>query len=353
MSGWWIVGVVAALVLAAVLWPIRSELKKIGRALRDAVRDVYVAVAAAVLTAAGVIARQSWTVWCLLYISRWRIGFLFRRFFRDTQLGVLLLGAAWAFLDVTLVWLGRLVREASDETGPQVAQTQTTAIVDRLTSAPWPHLPELPFPLEAAVVALAVLMIRHYVHEWKLRRLEMKLPEIVENLLLDFHKTSAAASGAAITGFIDSLFDKMKSALDHVSNRGLVLSLMEKEASSGLLATTFWHPNSAKFDRNVKLRPGEGAAGAAYDKKEAVYVPSVTHEIALTDLDSGSFLSSDIRYKKHSDNDDEFKSILCIPVRTDAGVVGVLNIVSTKRGAFGPLDLKIGKLTAGFVSILR
>jgi hypothetical protein len=213
-----------------------------------------------------------------------------------------------------------------------------------------PNVPKPPLALEIALLVLAVILLRHHWHEFKLSQRQSELPRALEELLLEFEqfrKANPTPDSTKKKAFLESLMKRFKAILE-VGNkkREIVISLMEKSDVDGMLVITFVHPPNAPLDTTLKLAVGNGGAGKAYDKKESIYIPSVRHLVGINIVTN----KSEVTYER-GPSKERYRSMLCVPVLTKSNIIGVLTYSSVKRSTFFPLDFEIASLAAAFVSI--
>ena len=310
----YIIGAAVMVILAVIAWIAREELKQIGLQF---------------LTIASIL----WTIWCWTYTIRWRLRFLLRNFLVQTALGVLLVAGFYVFLELAIA-VFRHVAVISPNPG------------DKPRLALFPEVPTPPLPLEAVLLILAVLLVRHHWQEWRIRKRESAVPRGLEEMLILFDEfRKANVSPASTKAFLEALLDRFKSMLEIGNKKGVAISLMED--LNGILAVTFIHPADAQLDKDLKLALGEGGAGKAYKKKVPIYIPSVRH---LVGINIATMKPEGVTFKP-SQHKERFRSLLCVPILTKSKVIGVLSFSSQKRAAFFPLDFEIASLAAAFVAM--
>jgi hypothetical protein len=302
-----------------------------------------------------------WKIWGLLFALRWRAQFSIRYFFVSTTLGILFLGSFYLCGEL----LFTLLRGFKSEL-PELYARMDNSFASLLPGLhAWlarvhtPHIPEIPFKFEVALFVLAVLMFRHHWHEfWASRRREA-VPPALEGLFLEFDKFRKSNPTPVEELFLEILFQKMKEVLDKKNKRDIHFSLMEEEEKpdpttgkkqkTGILQITFL-PENSPLDKTLRLPVGQGGAGKAYDKKVAIYIPSVRHSVGI-DLDNEE--SVGLTYLPGPGRK-RFRSILSVPVLTNSkeDPVAVISATSKKRNGFRPEDFQILRLTAAIISTL-
>jgi hypothetical protein len=309
--------------------------------------------------------RILWTLWGLGFALRWRAQFAIRATLFTSTAFVLLVGSFYLCAEL----LETFVRGLKAELPELYAKLDTMLCSHAPQLHAWlgrfemPHIREIPFLWEAVLCVLAVLLFTHHLQEFLATLRREAVPPALEEVFLEFDKFRKAhqtPNKAEKDAFLETLMKKMKEVLDKKSRRDVAFSLMEKEkehADNGngkkievdVLKITFL-PKDSPLKKNLTLRIGEGGAGKAYDKKVAIYIPSVPHRIGI-DLDHQR--SVGVTYKK-SPNKKKFGSILSVPVlvnsRTDA--IAVLTVSSEKRNAFSDADFDVVRLTASIISTL-
>jgi GAF domain-containing protein len=161
-----------------------------------------------------------------------------------------------------------------------------------------------------------------------------------------------AAAEKARETFLEEMMTRIKAVLEVASKRRIALSLMRLDGDD--LVIKFVCPKYDKdLDSNLKLRLGQGGAGVAYRDGIPVYIPSTHHLVGInlkTSAPTGETYKA--ATEKKEDKKEAYRSLLCVPVFGGNGIVGVLNVSSSKRASFYPLDFKIAKLAAALVSIV-
>lgn len=301
-----------------------------------------------------------WKIWGLLFALRWRAQFSIRYLFVSTTLGILLLGGFYLCAELLFALVNGFKKEL-----PELYSQMDIAFSSKLPFLhAWlikirmPQVHEIPFKVELGLFLLAVLMFRHHLREfWASRRREA-VPPALEELFLEFDKFRKTTPTPAKESFLEVLLKKMKEVLDKKSKRDIQFSVMEEEElpdkmgglkKSGFLQITFLPANSP-LDKNLRLRVGEGGAGKAYDKKAAIYIPSVRHRVGI-DLDNEE--SVGVTYVKGAGTR-KLRSILSVPILANAkqDAVAVITASSKRRNGFYPEDFEIVRLAAAIISTL-
>jgi hypothetical protein len=307
-----LVASVIVVVAAVIAWLVRDELSQI----------------------AGLL----WTVWCFVFIIRWKLRFLLRNFLVQTTLGVLLVTGFYLVIELGVAFL-RHVGIAPWDWGNG----------HRLIL--FSELPAPPLSIEVVLLVLAFLIARHRWHEWKISRRQSKLPPALQKLLVEFdefRKVSPKPDPAKKKAFLEVVLKRFKGVLDVGSKKGMVISLMEiPSGGDGKLTITFVHPAGSPIDADLKLAVGQGGAGKAYEKKVSIYIPSVRHVVGIN---VATKRSEGVRYEP-SQNKDPFRSILSVPVVASDEVIAVVTFSARKRSAFYPEDFEIASLAATLVSM--
>jgi hypothetical protein len=320
---WWpvlMVLVVVVIFAIVVAWIGRSELKKILRRLSK-------------------IGEILWSIWCFLFIIRWKFQFATRNFFIGTTLGALAFASFYLVIEmgITVVHgLGVTWQRPGGCYG---------AIFD---------LPALPLWFEAVLLFFAVLLFKHHLHEANLSRKQWELSPALERLLVkldEFLKTEQNPSKLKKKAFLRVAMTAIKDVLEGKDKkRGLAISLLEIPEEGGQkLVITFVHPEEdSGVDDTLELNVGEGGGGKAYKDKAPIYIPSVRHLIGINVATKES--DDDVTFKK-ANKEEPFRSILCVPVMVKGEPIAVLTFSSLKRSAFQPEDFGIASLAATFVAM--
>ena len=138
--------------LLAVAWVGRKELRKIGKRLPK-------------------IGEILWSIWCFLFIIRWKFQFALRKIFVSSTLGVLALASLYLFTEVALT----LVH------GVGVEWQRTAAWYAFVFTK---DLPKLPLWLDGLLLLFALVMFRHHLRESKVSREEWELSPALEKMLV-------------------------------------------------------------------------------------------------------------------------------------------------------------------------
>jgi len=272
---------------------------------------------------------QLWGVWCWTYVIRWKLKMASLHKVVSTFLGVLFAASFYVVIEVGLTCINILLSE------------------------PW-HLPNLHAPrwLEILLLLLSLIMVRHHWREWKHRRLNADMPQILERVLriLDKDRSKGGGSWTSKTRetYLDeTLMKEMKLVLERDSKRVVAFSIMEPN-TEGELAIIYSYPKNSPFQGNFRLKSDEGAAGAAYTRRNSIYVPSTMHLMAI-DIEKNETIG---QIYKPDPADSPFHCVLCVPIISNTGAVTVLNISCTEVSSFDLFEFSIGRLMAVIIAIL-
>jgi len=216
-----------------------------------------------------------------------------------------------------------------------------------------PHIPRLhaPWWVEATIFLISLAMVRHHYQEWKIRRSEADIPELVGEILQSCETSRTPATGRippeAKKVLLEAIMTKMVSVLERDKSRQIAFSLMEP-LPSGVLGITFFHPPNASFSGSYTLRLDQGAAGTAFSKGNPIYVPSTRH---LMGIDVESYETIGQIYEPDPP-ECRYHSVLCVPVIQGGKATGVLNISSTKIGSLDLFEFGIGKMMGAMIAAI-
>jgi hypothetical protein len=294
----------------------------------DAVRDIF-----------QVFRELVWYIVCTIYIVLWGINQERRRAIKLTA--VILLSSSIAF----------------------VFEAVTMLFKDRISEIPLPRW------LKVAIVILALVMVRH---RWK----EMRSHERAAIFAIQLANLFDAMAGLKlVTG---AKADRKKNLDDFITmvliafvkvfespsrwewrrkraEPKMSLMLADNEA----LQIFYHYPLGDHYDIELRLKPGVGCAGIAFQQKKAVYIPAVKYKQGIIITTPSEYLAG----KKYSMAKrayfpaklQPFKCILSVPVRTkqlpDDAVRGVLNLDSTKQNAFGDFDFDMSYVAANAIGM--
>jgi hypothetical protein len=97
-------------------------------------------------------------------------------------------------------------------------------------------------------------------------------------------------------------------------------------------------------DPNELLSISRSAAGSCATARVSIYVPSTQH---LGGINMSTYRSVGLIYQKTKI--DPGLSLMCVPVFDSGAIAAVLNIASSRRNAFGPIDFAIVGLAAALL----
>jgi signal transduction histidine kinase len=132
---------------------------------------------------------------------------------------------------------------------------------------------------------------------------------------------------AALTD-LDSLLERINAEGRAVA-RAEAASVMLYDEATGELYFRVAHGDSGdqeQLKRKVRLKPGQGIAGAAAQERRAIHVPDVNQ-------DARFFRDADVMTQFHT------RSILAVPMVERNQLIGVLEVINKTDGSdFSPLD---------------
>jgi hypothetical protein len=278
-----------------------------------------------------------WTAWCFLVTIWWKIKFVLRSFFAQSALFVLLIASSYVVLELAVASLRHV--------GAIPSEGRAGRLLTLLSEAP-----SLPMPIDAILLLIAALIVRHHWKEWKISRRQSAVPRVVEELLLEFDqfRKQAPITVDMRLEFIGRTFERFKMLLDTRSKRNVAMSLMDAASGqAGHLGVALFKPDDAEFDRALQLPVGAGGAGKAYKDGVPIYIPSVRH---LVGINCDTLESLGITYRPGS-NAESFSSLLSVPVLVGNSSVAVVVFASKQRSAFDPEDFEIASLAAALASM--
>jgi hypothetical protein len=227
-------------------------------------------------------------------------------------------------------------------------------------------LPALPWWTFSMIFILAVGALLDHWHHFKRSRQESVLTSTLRPLFreiaaLDFATGSEGERREALFVFVEKVFVTFSTALHSYGGGGLGINLMLPNDEEALEIVVAYRdllpaqlvqnqPALQAYDREFRLKKGQGGAGTAWQEECLVYIPSTRHQHGIkrfTDEET-LYQLADFVYKPGTP---QFKSILCAPVPTRRGVYGVVNFDSLKRDAFGEADFSIAELAASVVGM--
>lgn len=238
----------------------------------------------------------------------------------------------------------------------------------------------LPFWLEAVILVLAFLMLRHRIHELKgLRRKPTLLRSVryLQRKVMSLDSVPQNKRSSQLQQFIMEVLKRSKEVFEDMT---VQLNVMLPEESGGPLR--IHHELSEhKYNPEISFEPGVGAAGYAFSTGKMVYVPNIRfrHGI-LVELPLGApsptkqnprkklglrqrFFARARRRKKrkpgyrltHSiyepTKPEPYRAVLSVPIKGKERMLGVLNLDVHRTNPFTEFDFGAAEVAAGFLAI--
>ncbi|MGH9313732.1 MAG: hypothetical protein ACRD1S_11115 [Vicinamibacterales bacterium] len=292
-----------------------------------------------------------WLIWCWVQAMYWRLRFGLQTVFGQTAAGVLLAGSFYVLLEL-FVTLVRFLRAEG-----HVDKADSEGVVAR-TLALLPAVEAPPIWVEAMLLALAVLVFLHHWHEWKLRRREAATPSALAGLI-DKCKPLLHSGASSTDSDKQKLFETTMEAITTLLRIGRTGRWFRKDQDICISITALDHADTTKLavicvfptttpliDKNAKLSTTQSAAGKSYEKKVPIYVPSTRH---LGGINMKTYRTVGLIFEDVAATDPG-PSLMCVPVLKDSNVTAVINVSSSKRNAFGPLDFGIVSIAAAVLA---
>ena len=273
---------------------------------------------------------------CWMYTVWWKLSFWLRTRIIASIVFLLFASSVYVLIDVVLVLL-RALRDPWTW---------------RFTSAFQSGLPELPWWGDVIAVLLACLMVRHHVREWNLRKREGEIPGCMKGIVTELDRVlrqSSTARGSIPDDFLDSVMESTQEILKTGTKRSIEIAFMTLNSSDQKFETKRTWPPGMEADIDVELFLNDSAAGECYRTRRVVYVPSTRH-LTVIDVEDEAYEPRGLKYKPTGQKE-RFNSLLCVPILTQTGPAGILNISSRKRNAFLPIDFEIVALVASLLSL--
>jgi hypothetical protein len=306
---WW-------LIILAVGAALLIILTVLGWFLRDELRGGWDAV---------------WLVWCWIYAMRWRVRFRLQGIVGQTAAGVLLTGSFFIFLELAISAL-HYVSGREHESDGFLAQFLPSV--------------ELPDWGDAVLVLLAVLVLKHHWHEWKLRKREAAVPAGLTKLIVDTRSFLRLVHPAEDQRA--EFFEKTMRVITEVltvgrEKRRFNISMMTVDVNKKELVITHAYPAHNQTYVGQQLALERSAAGTAYGRGVPIYVPSTRH---LAGINMKTYRSVGLVFAE-GPTVDSGPSLMCIPVLTEQGnIVAILNVSCDAQNAFSPIDFDISGVAA-------
>lgn len=114
------------------------------------------------------------------------------------------------------------------------------------------------------------------------------------------------------------------------------------QQSDLLLRTIYTEPRGAHFAGDYVPKPGEGAAGLAFETRQVVYVPSKFFRQGIRKSEQGYELARNVFVP--SKEGDPFSCVLCVPIQSQGKIYGVLNLVCDEPNAFEDFDFEVAEI---------
>jgi hypothetical protein len=222
----------------------------------------------------------------------------------------------------------------------------------RAASVNAPQLFHIPIWADIVLLLLALLLVRHRLHEWKRHRQEAVAWAVMTELFremaaLELQSAEPQQRATALADFLNKFSDAFRVILEAGRKAKVAVSLMRLR--SGVLRIEHTYPKEAKFDLTLALAPGKGGAGTAYTLSQMIYIPSVRHQHGIRIEGTTPHLAESVYVPTGTE---PFRSVLCVPVFTTEEKFGVLNFSTDKPKTFSPLDFEIGQLAASVLALV-
>lgn len=297
---------------------------------------VYLVVAALLIVAVFLFARFAkeelmvvaslfWLIWCWGYIIRWRLKFAFQNNIGQTAGWLVLVGSFYIFLEFLIISIRFLMGMGEGN-----------------SSAKLISLPHLPIQVEIILLILAVIVLIHHWREWKSRKKETSIPLVLNKIFFEWRKNAKREmtdENSRLELFNSSMKLASELLIESRKKQEITITIMKAdETNDQLLTSKAYPPNSPNIKNGlVDLSIRDSAAGVAYKSKSPIYIPSTRHRAGIN---MKTFQNAGLAYLP-IDGKDLGLSLMCVPLIDDDKVIAILNVSSSRKNAFEPLDFYI------------
>ena len=262
-----------------------------------------------------------WLLLCYSYILWWTVRTTVRRAVKGSIIVVLLIASVILFLEFLAAIFGKKIEGI-----------------------------ELPGWAQLLILALALIMVLHRFGEWREFREESVFAKTIVNLfeeiaLLDFTSPDQEVNRRNLSQFVNKALAAFLDVFK--TKRHPRLNVMLTNAK-GALTIAFFVPDNDPYPDGISFAPGFGGAGLALARAHAIYFPATRYRHGISVI-GGEYDLMDSVYEPLPE--EEFKSVICAPIRVRKAAVGVLNIDSRKQNAFNFNDLDIAQVAAGVLGL--
>lgn len=211
-------------------------------------------------------------------------------------------------------------------------------------------------------VITAILHFFLQIEEWKQSKRERKFAKSLASILDEF---SALDFEAIRNGDFQSLANFVNASILKRSAESLLCSgpsfsvMLQPEENARLEIFYQWPPETV-FG-NYRPRPGEGAAGTAFEENQTLYVPIKEHRGGMILSKEGLLEGTNLDLFVEPAAADPFKCILCVPIAVGLpgngatvanNVLGVLNLHSDKTFGISDFDMDVAQVTARLLALV-
>jgi|GEM_PF-5526953 len=224
------------------------------------------------------------------------------------------------------------------------------------------HIINFHFPwwIQGLIVLLAFVMLRHRYHELKSLQRKPIFTSKMNALLRDvtsmeFQTGTTADKDQRLDQFITSLLTAFRTVFEDTGTVQLNVML---PGPDGLLRIRYQHPPGIRYNPRLTFKRGEGGSGVAFETDSIVYIPRIgfRHGILVSMSPDAWRSRPDITYTLAESvyvptRPEPYKAVLCVPIRTEVGVVGVLNLDIGRSNPFTDSDFQTAEVAAGFLGM--
>jgi signal transduction histidine kinase/DNA-binding response OmpR family regulator len=193
--------------------------------------------------------------------------------------------------------------------------------------------------VEGGYLELLPSVIEQVLYQQRLVEEKQKAVAELQQLNRNLALLSLVGQELAATLDLQEIMDLLLQAVtDTIGAEGSSVWLQDEEPEAGVVCRSAYHYAGHRLPVNLRLRPGQGIAGWVVEEGESVVV---------------AFAREDPRFSPEVDREIGFqtRSMLAVPLRIRRTVIGVLEVINKKVGAFNSTDRAVVETLAASAAV--
>lgn len=278
---------------------------------------------------------------CFLRIYTWLLMFFLRRLNLYIVFFVFIVGGFWTVFELT----ARLFAQANWLSWVQEVST---------TIAEWKGFTN-PYILAVLLLIETMIIVNHWRELQKLGRQKATLNQIngmLGPLKLVLLESDSRKKNELANRFLNFFASTVIGLFETKEVRGLHVALMEPDPNDGNKLRVVFASDPGQINMEYKLDPDCGGAGKALATKCLFYFPNVNFRHGIQ-VGNKLDVLPDVYKSGGGINGQDFKSILCVPIKDSNGSgVAVLNLSTLRTDAFSHSDFDLALLIGRVLEFL-